>query len=108
MELKQGYSDGSGMEYITLNNDGVLKARWGCSCCQDTSELTKEENALIQRIVLCCNSHDALVEAFNTYGGHLEDCNLNSLIPKVPNLNEPPRCDCGFDEALAVATTPDD
>ncbi len=50
-----------------------------------------------KRIVLCCNSHDGLVEALKKYGDHLGTCYTNLKMGK---------CNCGFDEALAAATTP--
>lgn len=31
---RAGYSDGSGLEYITLNDKAVAVTAWGCSCCK--------------------------------------------------------------------------
>ena len=32
--LQAGYSDGSGKDIITMDGMGVLKANWGCGCCE--------------------------------------------------------------------------
>lgn len=57
------FSDGSGDgKYITAKHDAIVKLRWGCSCCEDTSELSQNEKANRDFIVRACNNHDALVD----------------------------------------------
>lgn len=58
---RAGYDDNSGEEYITANGRGVLKLRWGCTCCQDTSPLTRKEIAFRDRVVKALNNYDRTV-----------------------------------------------
>mgnify|MGYP001559091544 CR=1 FL=1 len=50
-----GYKDGSGLEYITIDDNAVLAIRWGCGCCKSCPEkfedLTPEERSLMKRVV---------------------------------------------------------
>ena len=54
-KVRIGYKDGSGSEYITVDNEAILAVRWGCSCCKNTpdtvEDLTAEEYELMKRIV---------------------------------------------------------
>lgn len=49
-----GFSDGSGPEYITIDDKPVLAIRWGCGCCKDTpdsfDDLTSEEQQLMRDV----------------------------------------------------------
>lgn len=58
---RAGFSDDSGEEYITLYDKGVLKLRWGCSCCQNTSPLSREELRFRDRVVKALNNYDRTV-----------------------------------------------
>ena len=54
-KVRIGYKDGSGPEYITIDEKPVLAIRWGCSCCKNNpdtfADLTLEEQALMKRVV---------------------------------------------------------
>ena len=50
--------DDSGEEYILAAGEAKLTLRWGCSCCKDTSSLTKEEKAFRDKVVKAVNMHD--------------------------------------------------
>lgn len=57
---RAGYADGSGEEYITLDDKAVLAMRWGCSCCKDISDLKPAELGFRDMVVDALNATAAL------------------------------------------------
>lgn len=66
MEIKNGYSDGSGKGTITLNDNAILRVHWGCSCCDyfDEDILDSKEMKLAIKIVEILNKHKKELESF--------------------------------------------
>ena len=56
MKFKNGFSDGSGVGIITINEKAILKANWGCSCCE--SEVTQNQIKMTDKIVKILNKHE--------------------------------------------------
>ena len=66
MEIKNGYSDGSGKGIITLNDNPLLTTHWGCSCCDyfDEENENSYEMKLAEKIVEILIKHKNELKPF--------------------------------------------